>query len=149
MSSDAAAEPDPRFPSGKWVGFYLDRRMPGRHQMEMVITFANGRMTATGRDRVGTFTFDGQYDVVDGKCEWVKQYVNAHGIDYRGFNEGKGIWGTWTLNFMGLSWTGGFHIWPEGMTDPTQPVLEEEADPPLQVDISAPTQVPELLPTGR
>ena len=29
--------------------------------------------------------------------------------------------------------TGGFHIWPEGMPDPTEPALSEEADLPVAV----------------
>src|SRR6476646_9065211 len=102
-------ETDPRFPSGKWVGFFIDRRLPGRHQMEMTLTFCAGRMHGAGRDRVGEFTFTGTYDLTDGKCFWGKKYKGAHTVIYRGFNEGKGIWGTWILKEIGTS-TGGFHI---------------------------------------
>ena len=147
MSHSADIESDPRFPSGKWVGFFVDKRLPGKHQMEITITFAAGRMTGSGRDKVGSFTFDGEYDVTDGKCEWVKQYVKAHAIDYSGFNEGKGIWGTWKLHWQGLSYTGGFHIWPEGMADPTQPTIEEEADIPMEEP--TPEREPELQPIGK
>src|SRR5262245_61265658 len=125
-------ETDPRFPSGKWVGFFLDKRLPGRHRMEVVITFASGRMSGPGRDRVGQFTFEGSYDVADGKCLWVKRYVGRHAVRYGGFNEGKGIWGKWELRDSGLTFSGGFHIWPEGMPDPTQPQLAEEADVPVE-----------------
>ena len=142
--SESAAETDPRFPSGKWVGFFLDRRLPGRHQMEMTLAFAAGRLTGDGRDRVGSFTFIGDYDTASGKCEWVKQYVKAHAIIYRGFNEGKGIWGTWELQETSGVYSGGFHIWPEGMPDPTQPRLAEEAD--LPVESAAPEREPELVP---
>lgn len=134
MSQPANVETDSRFPSGKWVGFFVDKRMPGKHQMEITLTFVNGNMTGDGRDRVGTFTFNGKYDVTDGKCEWVKKYVSAHAVDYRGFNEGKGIWGTWEMHWGGAVFTGGFHIWPDGMSDPTQPVLEEEVDPPIELE---------------
>jgi hypothetical protein len=144
MSHPANVESDPRFPSGKWVGFFVDRRLPGRHDMEIVLTFAGGKMTGVGRDRVGSFTFDGNYDLADGKCEWVKQYVNAHAIDYSGFNEGKGIWGTWKLQWQGVVYTGGFHIWPEGMADPTRSELEEEADVPIETE--SPDREPELVP---
>jgi len=142
--ADSTNETDPRFPTGKWVGFYIDRRMPGRHQMELTLTFAGGRMTGSGRDRVGAFTCAGDYKTADGKCDWVKQYVQAHALTYRGFNEGKGIWGTWELVDLGGTYTGGFHIWPEGMPDPTQPVLAEEADIPVEVD--ATERVPQLVP---
>ena len=144
MPDPADLEADPRFPSGKWVGFFLDKRLPGRHQMEMTLTFAGGHLTGEGRDRVGPFTFRGIYDTADGRCEWVKQYVKAHAIPYRGFNEGKGIWGTWELVDLGGVYTGGFHIWPEGMPDPTQPRLAEEADVP--VEVPARVGEPELVP---
>jgi hypothetical protein len=144
MSNSATPETDPRFPSGKWVGFFIDRRVPGRHQMEMTLSFSAGRLTGSGRDRAGNFTFSGTYNTADGKCEWVKQYVKAHLVTYRGFNEGKGIWGTWELQYQGIVSTGGFHIWPEGMADPTQPELEEEADVP--VEVVAPEKVPQLVP---
>src|SRR4051812_7760276 len=142
--SNLPAETDSRFPSGKWVGFFIDKRLPGRHQMEILLTFAGGRMTGEGRDRVGKFTFRGSYDVADGKCSWVKQYLGKHAVRYKGFNEGKGIWGTWEMHWGGLAYTGGFHIWPEGMADPTQPRLAAEADVP--VEDMAPEKEPELVP---
>jgi hypothetical protein len=140
--SNAFVESDPRFPSGKWVGFYLDRRMPGRHQMELTLNFADGQMSGDGQDRVGRFTVAGTYSTTDGKCNWVKQYLKAHALTYRGFNEGKGIWGTWELIWSGSVFTGGFHIWPDGTPDPTRPRLAEEADVPL----GSPALEPELVP---
>src|SRR5580692_9324069 len=132
-------ESDPRFPSGKWGGFFTDKRKPGKHQMEMVLTFAQGKMIGSGRDMVGAFVIDGAYQLNDGKCMWIKQYVGGHAVGYRGFNEGKGIWGTWDL--PGTTSTGGFHIWPEGMSDPSQPVLEEEAELPAEVEQEGPVPV--------
>jgi hypothetical protein len=70
--------------------------------------------------------------------------VGRHAVWYKGFNEGKGIWGTWELRDAGLTFSGGFHIWPEGMADPTQPVLAEEADVP--VEAPAPARAPEAEP---
>jgi hypothetical protein len=131
--SPSSLETDPRFPSGKWVGFFIDRRLPGRHAMELVLTFNQGNMTGSGRDKVGAFTIDGAYQLSDGLCVWVKQYVGKHAVGYRGFNEGKGIWGTWELKDRGQTFTGGFHIWPDGMPDPTVSVLSEEADQPVEV----------------
>jgi hypothetical protein len=145
MTQPTQPETDSRFPSGKWVGFFLDRRMPGRHSMELTLHFADGRMTGSGCDRVGTFTVEGAYDIKDGQCLWIKEYIKAHLITYRGFNEGKGIWGTWELAWQGLVYNGGFHIWPEGMSDPTVPVIEEEADVPIEVDVTE----EELLPLGK
>jgi hypothetical protein len=81
---------------------------------------------------VGKFIVRGQYSLADGKCHWTKRYVGKHDVFYQGFNEGKGIWGVWeialTPEHAGLR--GGFHIWPEGMSDPTQSHLTEQADLP-------------------
>jgi hypothetical protein len=123
-----ALETDPRFPSGPWTGFFLQPVLPGRHLMEMQLTFSQGAMTGEGRDWVGEFIIRGRYDLADGKCYWTKRYKGKHDVFYKGYNEGKGIWGTWEMP----EWHGGFHIWPEGMSDPTHPVLTEEAEPPLE-----------------
>jgi hypothetical protein len=88
-------------------------------------------MTGEGRDWVGAFLITGRYSVEDGKCHWTKRYLGKHDVFYKGFNEGKGIWGMWEILPFGVEWHGGFHIWPEGMSDPTRPHLSEEAEPPL------------------
>src|SRR5262245_10927984 len=124
-------ESDPRFPSGPWVGFFTDKRIPGKHPMELRLTFTGGMMSGEGRDYVGEFIVRGQYSTTDGQCYWTKSYLGYHDVFYRGFNEGRGIWGTWELSFQGVTFTGGFHIWPEGMPDPTLQRLEEEADIPI------------------
>lgn len=141
-----APETDSRFPSGRWIGFFLDKRMPGKHQMELTLDFAAGRMNGAGRDRVGQFVVTGSYDLADGKCEFVKQYLKAHAIVYKGYNEGKGIWGGWELVWHGSTMTGGFHIWPEGMADPSQPVIAEAVDLPRDIEVEVPDR--ELLPIG-
>ena len=129
-------ETDPRFPSGPWTGFYL---MPHtgsrRHPTALTITFVDGTMTGSGGDAVGRFTAHGSYSVEDGKCTWVKHYLKKHDVLYSGYNEGKGIWGMWEVpNSLGVEWKGGFHIWPEGMPDPTRPKLSEEAELPVEQD---------------
>ncbi len=124
-------ETDPRFPSGPWVGFFTQPIIPGRHAMELHLTFSNGKMTGGGRDWVGNFIVKGSYSLEDGKCHWTKRYLGKHDVFYQGFNEGKGIWGKWEIP---SEWTGGFYIWPEGMPDPTQNTLEEEVDLPLAVE---------------
>jgi hypothetical protein len=128
-------ETDPNFPSGPWTGFFLDRRIPGRHRTELGLTFKAGVMTGEGRDWVGLFTVRGKYDVVTGHCHWTKRYAGQHDVFYRGFNEGKGIWGAWEVRcpLTAANATGGFHIWPEAMNDPTALRLHEEADVPAEV----------------
>jgi hypothetical protein len=142
MNPASTPESDPRFPSGKWAGFFTDKRMPGKHEMELMLAFSQGSMSGSGRDRVGEFTIEGGYQISDGKCVWVKQYVGKHAVGYRGFNEGKSIWGTWELSSQGITATGGFQIWPEGLGDPTGPALEEEAELPAEVDRD------DLVPVG-
>lgn len=129
MTSDDL-ESDPRFPSGKWRGFWTQTvPVRAKPQQEMILAFRRGIIDGEGRDMVGPFLIRGTYSIADGKCHWTKRYVGKHDVHYRGFNEGKGIWGTWQIvDTIVLS--GGFHIWPEGMADPTGSTLAEEAEIP-------------------
>jgi hypothetical protein len=130
-------ETDPRFPSGPWIGFFLQREIPGRHQMELHLTFRQGSMTGEGRDWVGKFVIKGRYSTEDGRCYWHKRYLAKHDVFYQGYNEGKGIWGTWELPppiSLLMHPLGGFHIWPKAMGDPTGQHLTEEADVPAPVE---------------
>jgi hypothetical protein len=98
------------FPSGPWLGFY--NYEPGdRHRMDLHLDFANGRVIGDGNDDVGRFLVRGSYDISNGECYWTKTYPGSHDVFYRGFREGKGIWGTWEIANLGH---GGFHIWPKG-----------------------------------
>lgn len=138
MSQQAAAdvETDPRFPSGPWTGFFLQKAVPGRHRMELRLTYRGGTMTGEGRDLVGKFIIRGRYALGDGKCRWTKRYLGKHDVVYQGFNEGKGIWGVWEIPTETHPdvCRGGFHIWPEGMPDPTGEHLHAEADLPLSLE---------------
>ncbi len=136
-TSPVDLETDPRFPSGPWVGFFLQRQVPGKHLMELRLTFRQGTMTGEGRDWVGDFVIRGMYDLGDGRCHWTKHYIGRHDVFYQGYNEGKGIWGQWEIppeQNAGVHYHGGFHIWPEGMGDPTDEHLTEEADLPAPVE---------------
>jgi hypothetical protein len=136
-------ETDPRFPSGRWTGYFLQPALPGKHTMELLITFRSGEMTGEGRDWVGAFIIRGQYTLSNGKCHWTKKYLGKHDVFYQGFNEGKGIWGVWEIPSDGFR--GGFHIWPEGMPDPTGSHLTEAAELPVVVtgEVETPEEVPE------
>ena len=79
--------------------------------MDLDLTFANGLMSGDGRDDIGLFLIKGKYDAQSRECHWTKSYLGGHDVFYRGFREGKGIWGTWEINLFGH---GGFHIWPVG-----------------------------------
>ena len=143
MADLEPVEADSRFPSGNWLGFFLDQRVPGKHSMELLLTFRAGSITGEGRDRVGPFLVNGTYDLGSGACQFRKAYSKAHALQYAGYNEGKGIWGTWDLE--GLK--GGFHIWPEEMGDPTRQVLREEAPLEFEEPLER-IDEPELVPIG-
>ena len=125
-------ETDPRFPSGRWVGFWIQSQLPaGRFETELHLTFVQSVLSGEGRDWVGAYTVRGRYHLEDGRCFWTKHYTEKHDVFYEGYNEGKGIWGTWEIS---KEFHGGFHIWPEGMPDPTGSHLTEQADLPQPVE---------------
>jgi hypothetical protein len=123
------------------VGFFIQKYPPpGKHWMELRLTFQSGTVTGQGRDWVGRFAIGGVYDVADGRCQWKKTYLQRHDVFYAGFNEGKGIWGGWEIRNMpdaGSRSHGGFHIWPEGMSDPSNSTLEVELDLPAEAEVEA------------
>lgn len=111
---------DERFPSGPWTGYY--NYAPGdKHRMDLALQFSGGRVTGSGNDDVGRFWVQGCYDSAAGECWWTKTYPGSHDVFYRGFREGKGIWGTWEI---GVVARGGFHIWPEGESEGESLALE-------------------------
>jgi len=116
------------FPSGPWVGFYTYAGHPKKFMMDLVLEFKNGRMTGDGADGIGMFVISGNYSEENGECAWVKQYVGRHAVDYKGYREGKGIWGNWTLTTA----KGGFHIWPLSEGGPVE--VEKESEPKEAVE---------------
>jgi hypothetical protein len=126
------AEQDERFPSGPWKGFFLQPILAGKHWMELILNFHQGNIRGEGRDWVGDFLVRGGYDVSEGKCWLTKTYIGKHSVAYMGYNEGKGIWGTWEMKDP--PWRGGFHIWPLGMgADSESLETAEELDEPVLV----------------
>lgn len=122
---------EPLFPSGPWTEFYNYR--PGdRHRMDLHLTFANANISGEGNDDIGRFLIKGRFDVTSRECYWTKAYLGAHDVFYRGFREGKGIWGTWEISIFGH---GGFHIWPRRAG--TGETESAEASQPEPVDAIA------------
>ena len=116
------------FPSGPWVGFYNYR--PGnRHRMDLHLDFSAGRITGDGTDDIGTFMIKGKFDASTRECYWTKSYVGAHDVYYRGFREGKGIWGTWEITIRDH---GGFHIWPRRAGESEELVESGEQSEPVE-----------------
>lgn len=106
-------EQDDRFPSGPWNGFWTQGSMKGRQGM--ALTFRDGALSGDGADYVGDFLCRGTYSTDSGTVSITKSYL-SHVIEYTGFAEGDGIWGTWALR-MGTRIVdrGGFHIWPDAL----------------------------------
>lgn len=114
-----AAETDPRFPSGPWKGFWLQHGCAGRQWMKgLWLRFVDGQVEGGGSDMVGAFTFKGRYDLKTGQCLMTKQYLGGHLVQYDGANQGDGmwLWGVWSIREQD---SGGFHMWPHGVDDPT------------------------------
>jgi len=82
--------------------------------MDLHLTFANGSLNGDGIDDVGRFFVQGRYDSGSRECYWTKTYPASHDVYYRGFREGKGIWGRWEITNCGH---GGFHVWPRGLSE--------------------------------
>ena len=118
------------FPSGLWTGFYNYRSERIKWRQELALNFAKGRITGEGKDNVGAFVIAGRYDTMNRECYWTKTYVGAHDVHYRGFREGKGIWGLWEI---GSLWRGGFHIWPLGSGSGVDEVEYRENKAPVEV----------------
>jgi len=119
---------DDLFPSGPWVGFYKYSRSNDKHRMDLDLSFANGNMTGTGTDDVSRFLIKGRYDAANKECYWTKSYLGAHDVFYRGFREGKGIWGVWELALG----RGGFHIWPRGFGEGDGETVSAEQQKPKE-----------------
>ena len=132
--ADVSCEQDSRFPSGPWRGFFLQPMLPGRHWMDLELTFRDGLLRGEGQDWVGPFVIAGRYETSDGKCWWTKRYVGRHEVFYKGYNEGKGIWGTWAM----AEGRGGFHIWPLAMGDLSTEKLTESVPEPMLAEVLAP-----------
>jgi hypothetical protein len=128
---------DNLFPSGAWTGFYNYR--PGdRHRMDLHLAFANGRLSGDGNDDIGRFLIKGSYDPASLECSWTKSYVGAHNVSYRGFREGKGIWGTWEIVQRAFNSHGGFHIWPRQAGEGEERAAAAESEKPADAIATEP-----------
>jgi len=118
------SETDDRFPSGTWVGYFI--QWNSRSRTELDLFFKDGLISGAGADWVGEFIVKGRYQIDDGKCWWTKRYLKGHDVAYQGYAEGKGIWGLWEI--PQIAGRGGFHIWPKGSPE-GDAVEAEEAEP--------------------
>jgi hypothetical protein len=103
--------------------------------MSLHLSFADGRMGGDGNHDLGRFVIQGRYDAASLECHWTKTYPGSHDVFYRGFREGKGIWGTWEIR---EDCRGGFHIWPRAAGEGEEQA-EEFSEPKPAEAIAMPT----------
>ena len=121
-------------PSGQWTGFFLEFHRPERGWMHLYLDFDEGKIQGEGTDYVGSWHINGNYS--DGSCNWIKQYLGQHQVEYAGNATDNGIVGSWSIS---PGYEGQFHIWPHRRGDIQQMYLEEDL----------PGQVPDFDPASR
>jgi hypothetical protein len=110
------------YPSGQWKGFWVQEEWGRQEMTPFFLSFEANRVTGSGRDIVGRFTFAGEYDEKTGKVLLIKEYIGRHQVLYVGNPDGEGsILGTWHI--------GKYHKGPFLI----QPVLQKPlGDEPIQ-----------------
>ena len=111
------------FVSGEWNGFYIERHRPDRGWMHLYLTFENGQIRGEGTDYVGPWVAKGTYDESSKQCNWTKQYVGKHAVQYSGTCSENGIQGQWQIFSAGP-----FHIWPKSHGHFNELYLRDELD---------------------
>jgi hypothetical protein len=94
-----SVERDPRYPSGRWTGYWTQQDYSGRHQMELELVFGGGAIVGEGSDFAGHFTVTGRYVADERRCDMIKQYTDGPAIRWDGGHFGNVIWiaGAWQL----------------------------------------------------
>ena len=113
--------------------------------MDLHLEFANGNMSGEGNDDVGRFAIKGKYDEPAGECTFHKTYIGRHTVFFRGFREGKGIWGVWEI---GTFAHGGFHIWPVNAAEGEQKSAKAEQDKPIEAELPEAIELPGTTQTA-
>lgn len=105
-------EPDERFPSGPWVGYYRQGNVQSRQRLNL--SFRGGRISGEGLDPVDAFNLWGGYDVGTGAVSFTKAY-HTHTVAYAGAADGDGVGGGWEIGHFGGLFVGRgeFRIWPD------------------------------------
>ncbi len=110
-NKEKTTETHPLFPSGAWDGFYTYASGPSAQQnpMPSYFSFQEGQIRGGGGDSVGSFSWNGLYDLEQFTCKITKTY-STHIVSYSGHVDENGIWGKWVINDY---CSGGFHLWPK------------------------------------
>ena len=125
-------------PTGQWNGFYIESHQEQRGWRHQYLEFDDGELIGEGTDYVGPWTLQGQYDLSELKCVWIKSYVGKHDVTYRGMISKTGITGIWDIRELN---TGSFHIWPQHLTEFDSLYMQEDLEktplrqqPPINLD---------------
>ncbi len=130
---ETAVLDDTTFPSGPWLGYYTYGEARDRHRMDLDLRFRDGLVDGAGIDDIAPFRIRGHYDRDTLVVTWHKTYA-SHDVWYRGFREGRGIWGTWEI---GSHSRGGFMIWPKGIGESHAEHAEAADDAPVDAVVVA------------
>ena len=130
-------EPDPRFPSGLWEGFYVQDGRKVRMTVDLGFQRTHrrrGHVCGEGRDAEGApFQMVGTYDLDQAKVDLRKHYVRRHMVAYAGDvastpapapgrSVGPMLQGRWDIRAYFL--TGFWRLWVVDETDDEQWQLE-------------------------
>jgi hypothetical protein len=86
------------YPSGQWDGFWEQEHYGRQPMTAFRLAFAGGEVAGGGRDVIGRFTVQGEYDSGTGRVRFLKHYVGKHDVVYDGMPDGEGcIAGTWSI----------------------------------------------------
>jgi hypothetical protein len=109
--------------SGPWKGYYTYHYSTAKHKMDLTLNFKGGRITGDGIDDIARFVLTGRYNVDKNECYWTKKYIGLHSVFYKGFIDGRRIWGLWWID----QWQGGgFLIVPKGLGEAAEEKVKEE-----------------------
>lgn len=135
---DDTCEQDPRLPSGRWRGHYIQFGL--KSSQEFILHFNNGIVTGMGCDPCGVFAVTGDYDLKSARVRMKKAYPGrGYHVEYDGNAEIQhGIWGLWHIPGDDR---GGFQIRPEG--DAANGAAET-----LEQDLPTPVLEPVLANAG-
>ena len=99
---------DPRFPTGPWKGYWLQKGRTGL--MKLTLAFVEGCVVGDGSDLIGEFDVLGFYSIKERSITLKKTYRGGHEVWYRGRPIRDELMGEWTI--ADTPARGGFRIWP-------------------------------------
>lgn len=79
--------------------------------MNLQLSSEDGLIVGAGTDRIGAFTLEGCVNKITNRVALLKQYID-YSVVYRGFWDGCGIVGTWSIGAC-PDLRGVFEIWPQ------------------------------------